>query len=121
MSYAYRCLSGQHRNNWNASGPTVQRITTTGTGTAFVPIPFQDGDVAFGGVVEVDQSAEPTYTALKAIIEMGFNVLSGWLWTPANDDEVIVIPPSGLVGFNLDTAPSTGMTFNYGCTIREAG
>ena len=33
-------------------GIKVQRITTTGTGTASTPIPLAVGDAAFGGVVE---------------------------------------------------------------------
>ena len=41
--------------------------------------------------------------------------------TPANDDEVFAISPSGLLGIMLDVAPSTSMDFHYGCTIREIG
>ena len=102
-------------------GMRIQRISTTGTGTAYVPPPLQDGDTAFGGVVEVDASIDPTYTALKVFVEQGFNVLSGWLWTPANDDEIIAISPSALVGIHLSIAPSQAMNFNYGCTLREIG
>jgi len=98
----------------------VEDITTTGTGTATTPTPNQEGDAAFGGVVETNASAEPTYSG-TVFIEQGFNVLSGWLWTPANDDEVIVMSPSQLVGVMLDVAPSGSMNFHYGCTIREIG
>lgn len=99
----------------------VQRVTTTGTGTATTPEPIQVGDSAFGGAVETDSSAEPTYTAGTEIVEQGFNVLSGYLWTPANDDEVIVISPSALIGIMIDVAPSASMNFHYGCTLREIG
>ena len=102
-------------------GSTVQRVTTTGTGTATVPVPFQLGDAAFGGAPETNSTIEPTYTASTMLIEEGFNVLSGLLWTPANDDEVIVISPAALVGINLDVAPSASMNFSYGCTLREIG
>lgn len=102
-------------------GVKVQRITTTGTGTATTPEPLQAGDAAFGGVVETNSTAEPTYTSATEIIEDGFNVLSGFLWTPANDDEVIALSPSALVGIMLDVAPSASMNFSYGCTIREIG
>lgn len=101
-------------------GVLVQRITTTGTGTATIPEPKQVGDT-FGGTVETNASIEPTYTAGTEIIEDGFNVLSGFLWTPANDDEVIVISPSALVGIKLDVAPSASMDFSYMCTLREIG
>lgn len=99
----------------------VQRVTTTGTGTATVPEPKQVGDAAFGGTVETNSTVEPTYTAGTEIIEQGFNVLSGFLWTPANDDEVIALSPSALVGIMLDVAPSASMNFHYGCTLREIG
>jgi len=102
-------------------GTKTQRVTTTGTGTATTPEPKQVGDAAFGGTVKTNMSAEPTYTAGTEILEDGFNVLSGYLWTPASDDEVIVLSPSALVGINLDVAPSASMNFSYGCTLREIG
>jgi hypothetical protein len=102
-------------------GSTFQRITTTGTGTATTPRPLQVGDAAFGGVVETNSTIEPTYDANGVLVESGFNVLSGLLWTPANDDEVMVISPSLLWGMNLDVAPSGSMNFSYGVTLREIG
>jgi len=102
-------------------GVLVQRVTTTGTGDANTPEPFQVGSAAFGGTTKTNFSIEPTPTASTEIIEDGFNVLSGYLWTPANDDEVIVISPSALIGFSLDVAPSASMNFSYGCTLREVG
>lgn len=101
-------------------GVKVEDITTTGTGTATTPTMLQTGDAAFGGVVETNASIEPTYSAL-VYLEIGFNVLSGLLWTPASDDEVIVISPSQLAGIMLDVAPSASMNFSYGCTLREIG
>jgi hypothetical protein len=79
------------------------------------------GSAAYGGTVETNSTIEPTYTAGTEIIEDGFNVLSGYLWTPANDDEILVISPSALLGFSLDVAPSASMDFSYGCTLREVG
>ena len=99
----------------------IQRITTTGTATATVPEPKMVGDAAFGGTVETNSTVEPTYTAGTEVLEQGFNVLSGFQWTPASDDEVIVISPSALLGIMLDVAPSASMNFHYGCTIREIG
>lgn len=102
-------------------GTKTQRVTTTGTGTSTTPEPLAVGDAAFGGTVKTNMSAEPTYTAGTEIIEDGFNVLSGYLWTPANDDEVITVSPSALIGMSLDVAPSASMNFSYGATIREIG
>lgn len=102
-------------------GVLVQRVTTTGTGTGTTPEPFAVGDAAFGGTVKTNMTVEPTYTASTEILEDGFNVLSGWLWTPANDDEIIVLSPSALLGISLDVAPSASMNFSYGCVLREVG
>lgn len=100
----------------------VEDITTTGTGTdsTSAVTPMQSGDSAFSGTLESNSTIEPTYSG-AVYIEQAFNVLSGWLWTPANDDEVIVISPSQLAGIRLDVAPSGSMDFHYGCTIREIG
>jgi hypothetical protein len=102
-------------------GVLVQRVTTTGTGTSTTPEPLAVGDVAYGGTCKTNMTAEPTYTANTEILEDGFNVLSGYLWTPANDDEVIVLSPSALLGIKLDVAPSASMDFSYAATIREVG
>jgi hypothetical protein len=100
----------------------IEDVTTTGTGTdsSAAVSPVQTGDAAFSGTMETNSTIEPTYSGV-VYVEQGFNVLSGWLWTPANDDEVIVISPSQLVGVSLDVAPSGSMNFHYGCTIREIG
>jgi len=103
-----------------AGGPAID-LTTTGTGTATTPRPLQSGDAAYGGTVETNSTIEPTYDANGILVEEGFNVLSGLTWTPANDDEVLVLSPSALLGVNLDVAPSASMNFSYGATLREIG
>lgn len=101
-------------------GVKCEDVTTTGTGTATTARPMQEGDSAYGGTVKTNHTVEPTYSG-TVYLEDGFNVLSGFLWTPANDDEVISIAPSQLAGFSLDVAPSASMNFSYGATIREIG
>ena len=101
-------------------GVKVEDITTTGTGDANTPSPLSEGDAAFGGVVKTNLSVEPTYSG-TVYWEDGFNVLSGFLWTPANDDEIFVIAPSQLTGIMIDIAPSASMDFSYSCTLREIG
>lgn len=102
-------------------GCKIQRVTATGTGTSTTPVPFMVGGPAAGGTQKTNMTVEPTYTASTVLVQQGFNVLSGFLWTPANDDEVIVLAPSALCGIMLDVAPSTSMNFSYGCTIRQVG
>lgn len=99
----------------------IQRITTTGTGTTTTAVPTQAGTAAAAGTQKTNDTIEPTYTASTVLLAQGFNVLSGFLWTPANDDEVFAIAPSGLLGIMLDVAPSASMNFSYGATFRQIG
>ncbi len=101
-------------------GVKVEDITTTGTGTATTPRPFMEGDAAFGGTVETNSTIEPTYSG-TVFVEQGFNVLSGFEWTPANDDQMICISPSQLAGMSLDVTPSASMNFSYTMVLREIG
>ena len=101
----------------------VEGVATTGTGTTFtapLPAPLQAGDSATTVITKTNFTIEPTYDG-EIYITQGFNVLSGWLWTPANDDEVIVVSPSQLIGIRLNVAPSGSMNFSYGCIFREIG
>jgi hypothetical protein len=102
-------------------GCKIQLITTTGTGTTTTAVPTQAGTSAAAGTQKTNDTIEPTYTANKVLYQSGFNVLSGFLWTPANDDEVFALAPSGLLGIMLDVAPSASMNFSYGCTFRQIG
>ena len=104
-------------------GAKVEDVTTTGTGTAFtapVPAPLVTGDAVTSATVKTNFTIEPIYSGEIYLVQ-GFNVLSGWLWTPANDDEVIVVSPSQLAGIRLDVAPSGSMNFSYGLIYREIG
>ena len=101
-------------------GLIVQRGTAAGTDTDITPEPFMSGDV-YAGTFGTNASIEPTITAGTEIIEDGFNVLSGWLWTPASDDEVIEVIAAVDVAVTLDVAPSASMNLSYGMTFRELG
>jgi len=101
-------------------GLIVQRGTAAGTDTDITPEPLVVGDV-YGGTFGTNSSIEPTITAGTEIIEDGFNVLSGWLWTPASDDEVIEVIAAVDVAVTLDVAPSASMNLSYGMTFRELG
>lgn len=99
----------------------IQRVTTTGTGTAFTIAKMSNLAGTVASSAKTNMTAEPTYTANTILINQGFSALAGWLWTPASDDEVITVPPSGLLGIMLNTAPSASMSFDYGCVFREYG
>lgn len=99
-------------------------LSASGTGTDEVAagniVPLQAGDAAFAGTFESNHSIDGIPTANSIFVNQGFNVLSGWLWTPASDDEVITLSPSAVAIVRIATAP-TSMTLNYGMTFREIG
>lgn len=97
----------------------VERITTTGTGTATTPEP-NFTSLAFPGTVKTNLTVEPTYSG-DVLLEQGFNILPGFLWMAGTDEEAIVIPPSTIVGIMLDVAPGASMDFHYGCTLKYVG
>lgn len=101
-------------------GVKVEDVTTTGTGSANTPTRTMGGDAAATVTVKTNLTVEPTYSG-DVFIEQGFNVLSGWQWTPANDDESIVISPSQILGIRLDIAPLASIDFSYGLVFREVG
>lgn len=99
----------------------IERISITGTGTDSKAdvAPLNPGDTAYSGTFETNATIEPTYSG-GLLVEQGWNILSGFLWTPASDDEVIVLAPSGLIGMSLDVA-ITSANLSYGMTLREIG
>ena len=99
----------------------IERISISGTGTdsSAAVAPLNPGDTAYSGTLETNHSIEPTYSG-GLLVEQGWNILSGFLWTPANDDEVIVLAPSALVGMSLDVG-ITASDLSYGMTLREIG
>jgi len=95
-------------------------VATGGTGTSTTLHPLQAGFPTSGITAETNATIPPIY-GTPVWIESGFNVLSGFLWTPANDDEVIVISPSQLAAMDLDVTPSGSMDLSYSMTVREIG
>ena len=102
-------------------GSTMQIHSADGTGTANTPHPLMAGQAAYGGTCQTNHTIEPTYTAGGVAWEQGWNLLSGLLWTPATDDEIITCSPSAGYGVNIDVAPAGSTNMSYGMTVREIG
>lgn len=83
-----------------------QRVTTTGTGTAYTPLLEEPNAGAVGMVVEIDSSVEPTYTASTVTFDQFWNSLGGRDW-PALP---IWIAPSALYGLACIT-PAGATTY----------
>ena len=97
----------------------LQRASAAGTSTATVPEKHEVLDAAFAGVAGVNHTVEPTYTGIPFNNEQ-VNVLNGFVWVPMPEDR-IYIPPSGIIGLRLDTAPSGASDFTAGLVFGEIG
>ena len=89
-----------------------------GTGTSQTPTPLHEGYVAYGGTgrdVITVEGATPT-----DIIEDGFHVQNGWLYTPI-PEEFIVIQPSSIIGIRFPIAPDAAMGIACGMVFGEIG
>lgn len=97
----------------------IHRGTATGTGGSVVtPSPLSEGDAAFGGVVEANnttQSVEGTFLHAEA-----FNVQIGFYYLPPPEDRVEV-SPSQLFIVELQAAPSDSLTMNGTVVFEEIG
>lgn len=102
-----------------ASAVQLQRSSTDGTGTAATPAPHDAGDSAFGGTAVTDLSVDTTLSTL--ILRENWNLAAGWVWTPFDLSECIIVPPSGRIVLRLDVAPSASMTISAGLTFHEVG
>lgn len=87
-----------------------QRVTTTGTGTAYTPLLDEPNSGAVGFTVEVDSSVEPTYTASTVLLDVHWNSLTGKDIPAALFGSELWIAPSALLGSKIIT-PSGTTTF----------
>ena len=97
----------------------LQRASTDGTGTAATARQMSDGDPAFGGTAVVNLTAATT--AGNILVRENFNFAAGWVWTPYDLSEAIIVSPSQRIVLRLDVAPSAAMTLTAGLQFHEIG
>ena len=98
-----------------------QRVTTTGTGTAYTPLLKEPNTGAVGVVVEINSSIEPTYTAATVYPNRAWNSLTGRdiVFPPGQE---LYIAPSALWGTYIVTpAGTTTMTPHQELEAEEIG
>lgn len=99
-----------------------QRVTTTGTGTAYTEILKEPGDaLAAGTVVEINSSVEPTYTANTVYPNRSWNSLTGRdiVFPPGQE---LYVAPSALWGSYIVTpSGTTTMTPHHEAEMEEIG
>lgn len=91
----------------------VQRCTTTGTGTAVVPIKRDPADAACTATARENHTVEPTYTANEELLEFGMNQRATFRWQvdPKNGWVIPATAASG-IGWQTPVAPAVICTVN---------
>lgn len=98
----------------------VLRQTTAGTMTTLSPGPLalRPNEPTAGMTAGHTATAEPT--ASDVLIHEEFNVVNGWVWVPAVEEEFIVVPAAGFLGLKFSVAPAS-QTWTYGMNCVEIG
>lgn len=102
--------------------------TASSGGDPVTEVPADANDVAasFTATVEGAMAITEGSGTETVFYRQGFNILSGFLWTPANDDEVILINTSTIGGVDtldlvLPTTADTAVVWSCHLSIRELG
>jgi hypothetical protein len=97
----------------------VHRGSTSGSGGSTpTPSPLEASDAAFGGTAETNNTSQSTEGT--QIYSACFNVLNGFFWCPTPECRP-VIPPSGRLIVELQTAPGDVLTMSGSMLIEEIG
>ena len=80
----------------------VSKLTATVTdgsgGSTPAAVAAEDGDSASAATVKANSTTQATTTGSKATwLSDAFNVLSGWLWLPAPEDQLVLSPNDACV------------------------
>lgn len=97
----------------------IHRGSTSGSGgSTLTPSPLDFGDPAFGGVVEANNTTQATEGT--QLFSDSFNVMAGWQFLPTPEMR-LVIPPSGRLIVELQTAPADSLTMSGTVVFEEIG
>lgn len=94
------------------SSAQILRMTAAATVTAFTPVKFNSNDSAASTTTGTGTNASTAGTEGDILVSEGFNLLTGFMWTPSFDEERIIVPASGIVALKLNTAPASSTTFS---------
>lgn len=97
----------------------IYRASTAGTGDATTPEKLGGvSDAAFNGTCVTNLTGSvPTKTGI-ALHRESINVLNGFYWRPT-PNEMIVVPPSGIIVVHLDAAPAASLTWSMTVVFEE--
>lgn len=99
---------------------TISRApTASGSGgTAATARPHNEGDAAFGGTVEVNNTTQATGTVV--IKPIPFNVQAGCIYQPTPEERIVISPSERLV-VELPAAPADSLTMSGSITFEAIG
>ncbi len=100
------------------SSVQIHRASTAGTGASQTPLPLQ-GVVATGATAIDVITSNPS--AGDILVKEPFNLAAQWVWTAADENDTIIVPPSGIIVLHLAVAPSAAMNVVSGITFYEIG
>ena len=96
----------------NAGEWVWRRTTAAGTSTAFTPVALDPGDPAAAGLVGVNHSVEPTYTAAADLLHFAINQRATFRWVAAPLGELI-LPATAAAGAGLLAVSVGGSAVAY--------
>jgi hypothetical protein len=108
---------------WEAKDITFKRVPATVTvtgGTSITPRPMVPNDTAAVVTATINNTTVATSTGtIVTLLADEFNFLNGFYWSPAGQDDRIIIAPSQAFCVRLGTAPSGSMNVSGSVTFAE--
>jgi hypothetical protein len=94
-------------------------VTLTG-GTSVTPTAMLPGDAAASATAKINNTTLATSSGtIRNILTDDFNFLNGFYWSPAGDDDRIIIKGGDAFCLRLGTAPSASMTVSGWVSFAE--
>lgn len=116
-------LSQRTLTAWEAKEITFKYVPATVTltgGSAVTPTAMLPGDVAASATCKVNSTTVATSSGtIRTILADTFPFLNGFYWSPAGDDDRIIIKGSDAWTMRLGNAPSGSMTCSGWVTFAE--
>lgn len=97
----------------------IHRGSTSGSGGSTpTPEPAEEGDAAFGGTVETNNTTQSTEG--EQVWAEAFNVQVGWHYIPTPETRPVISPSRRLI-IELQDAPADSLTMSGSATFEEIG
>lgn len=109
--------------SWEARDITFKRVpsaVTVTAGTSITPRPMLPNDTASVVTATINNTTLATSSGtITTLLASDFNVLNGFYWSPAGQDDRIVLAPSSAFCVRLGNNPSASMTVSGSVTFSE--